>query len=119
MLAKGINMGNHDKIKYIGDDRRFRGTKIQLDDNDGGGGDMSNYVTHKELELTKESIERKIETISSELKHEISESRHSMEKMMSIQEKNRRNDRTVTIRWVVGTGIAVISLALAALRLFL
>ncbi|MGK9310689.1 hypothetical protein [Melissococcus plutonius] len=41
---------------------------------DGGGGDMGNgnYVTHKELELAKESIERKIESTEANLKVELS-----------------------------------------------
>lgn len=98
----------------------------QISGDGGGGGNMSNYVTHKELELTKESIERKIDTVNSELKHEISESRHLMEKMlktqeerMKSQEENRKKDKTATIRWIVGTGIAVVSVAIAALKLFL
>ncbi|MCV2498197.1 CCDC90 family protein [Melissococcus plutonius] len=105
---------------------------------DGGGGDMDNgnYVTHKELELAKESIERKIESTEANLKVELSTIDHKIESteanlkadLSTIDHKIETSiidlkeelikQKSANIRWVVGTAIALAGVLIAASKFF-
>ncbi|MDT2397615.1 hypothetical protein ABQD97_22005 [Enterococcus avium] len=66
---------------------------------DGGGGDMSKYVTKEELRTGLELLESKIDNKFLELKLEL------------------KNQQTSNIKWIVGTAIALASVIIAAIKL--
>lgn len=88
---------------------------------DGGGGDMGdgNYVTHKELELAKESIERKIDSTESNLKTELSNIDHKIDTSIFTFKEELRKQKSANIKWIIGTSIGVISIIIGALKFFI
>lgn len=63
-------MSENAKLIDMTQDVRFKGAKIRNKDEGGGGGmDKENYVTHRELELTKEAIETKIDLVGNKIEN--------------------------------------------------
>lgn len=95
-------MNKRDNIIDLED--RFAGHTKYFDDN-GGGGDMSGFVTHRELDLTKESIANKIDANGNELKGKIE---INAEKLNSQKEAiNKQSDRLDKIILLVITSIII------------
>ncbi|EPR46301.1 DUF1640 domain-containing protein [Enterococcus faecalis] len=88
-------------------------------DGSGGGMGNDNYVTHRELELTKESIERKIDTTESNLKMELSNIDHKIENSIFELKEEFRKQKNANIKWAIGTAIAIVSVIVAVLKFFI
>jgi len=74
-----------------------RGNKTVFD---GGGGNMSNYVTKEELKSELNLLESKIDNKFLELKLEL------------------KNQQSSNIRWMIGTAIGIVGVIIAAIKLF-
>ncbi|NSQ30788.1 hypothetical protein HRF10_11560 [Enterococcus faecalis] len=99
----------------------WKGNKVVPMRKDGGGNDMGggSYVTHKELELTQQSIERKIDSTESNLKTELSNIDHKIETSIFSFKEELVKQKNANIKWTIGTAIAVISAIIGALKLFI
>lgn len=99
----------------------WKGNNIVPMRKDGGGNDMGggNYVTHKELELTKESIERKIDTTESNLKMELSNIDHKIENSIFELKEEFRKQKNANVKWAIGTAVAIVGVVVAALKFFI
>ena len=69
------------------------------DGGEGGGGDLSKFVTKEELRTEIELLESKIDNKFLELKLEL------------------KNQQTSNIKWIVGTAIAMAGVIVAAIKL--
>lgn len=60
-----------DKVYDLRSNDSFQNHYIDTKGSGGGGGDMGNgnYVTHKELELTKEAIEKSVKIVETKVDH--------------------------------------------------
>lgn len=68
---------------------------------EGGGGDMSKFVTQGELKTELELLESKIDNKFLELKLEL------------------KNQQSSNIRWMIGTAIALAGVIIAAIKILL
>ncbi|MGE6551315.1 hypothetical protein ACQKFK_20570 [Bacillus mycoides] len=84
-----------------------RGRKLKDNENGGGGGGMSNYATHKDLDDLKEQLNTSLKLTEKNIK------------LMILEEREyHRKNKNESIKWIVGTGIAVVGLIFTYLRFF-
>ena len=79
-------------------DTEFKSVRSK-NDGDGGGGDMSKFVTQGELKTELELLESKIDNKFLELKLEL------------------KNQQSSNIRWMIGTAIGLAGVIIAAIKL--
>ncbi|MEC2257021.1 hypothetical protein P9H08_10065 [Bacillus cereus] len=76
---------------------QYRNKKVSDNDNSGGGGRMDNYVTHKELDDMKSQIDTSLKLTEKNIQ------------LMFHEERDyHRKNKSESVKWIVGTGIAVI-----------
>ncbi|HDR6285598.1 TPA: hypothetical protein QCU33_001541 [Bacillus cereus] len=74
-----------------------RNRKVKDDDNSGGGGGMNNYATHKDLDNLKDQLNNSLKLTDKNIE------------VMFLKEREYHNkNKKESVRWIVGTGIAVI-----------
>lgn len=75
-------------------------------DNDGGGGDMSNYVTKEELKREIELLEAKLDSKFLKIDNKFTELKLEL-----------KDQQSTNIKWLVGTAIALAGVIIAAIKL--
>jgi hypothetical protein len=85
----------------------YRNRKLDNKDGGGGGG-MSNFATHKDLEALESKINSKFDLTEQKIK------------VMFLEEREyHRKNKVDTIKWTVGTGIAVTGLFLTIIKFYM
>ncbi|MFJ8529987.1 hypothetical protein [Bacillus sp. NPDC094106] len=84
-----------------------RNRKVTDNGNGGGGGDMSNYATHKDLDNLKEQLNTSLKLTEK-----------NIQLMFHEEREYHRKNKNESIKWIVGTGIAVVGLIFTYLRFF-
>jgi hypothetical protein len=83
----------------------YRNRKIP--NNNGGGGGMDEYATLKDLKNLEEKINFKFEMTEKNIK------------MMFLEEREfQRKNKNEAIKWIIGTGIAIVGLTFTYIRFF-
>ncbi|TEA54628.1 hypothetical protein EZE46_05745 [Bacillus sp. BH2] len=86
---------------------QYRNKKLNDYNNNGGGGGMDNYVTHKDLDDLKEQLNTSLKLTEKNIQ------------LMFLEEREyHRKNKNESVRWIIGTGIAVVSLIFTYLKFF-
>lgn len=96
-MNKIIRLENHTDQEVYG--RR-------IDGNGGGGGDMSGYITRKELQKEIELLESKLDNKFIKLDNKFNELKLEL-----------RDQQSANIKWIVGTAVALGGVIVAAIKL--
>ncbi|MCU4843720.1 hypothetical protein OB992_07035 [Bacillus cereus] len=84
-----------------------RNRKVKDDDNSGGGGGMNGYATHKDLDNLKDQLNNSLKLTDKNIE------------LMFLKEREYHNkNKKESVRWIVGTGIAVTGIILTFIKLF-
>lgn len=97
-----------DKIIKIRDED-FHASKFPLDDyhgGNGGGGDMTKYVTREELRMEMKLLESKIDNKFLQVDNKFNELKLEL-----------KNQQSLNVRWMIGTAIALAGVIIAAIKL--
>lgn len=86
---------------------QYRNKKLNEQNNSGGGGGMDNYVTHKDLDDLKEQLNNSLQLTEK-----------NIQLMFRDEREYHRKNKNESVRWIIGTGIAVVSLIFTYLKLF-
>ncbi|MCI4252497.1 hypothetical protein MRP26_26630 [Bacillus sp. CCB-MMP212] len=86
---------------------QYRNKKLTEQNNSGGGGGMDNYVTHKDLDDLKEQLNNSLQLTEK-----------NIQLMFRDEREYHRKNKNESVRWIIGTGIAVVSLIFTYLKLF-
>jgi hypothetical protein len=90
------------KVKELDE---YRNRKIT--DNNGGDGSMGDYATLKDLKNLEDKINLKFEMTEKNIK------------IMFLEEREfQRKNKNEAIKWIIGTGIAIIGLTFTFIRFF-
>ncbi|MGN4423405.1 hypothetical protein ACTFQN_06045 [Bacillus cereus group sp. MYBK30-1] len=90
---------------------QYRNKKLNDQNNSGGGGGMDNYVTHKDLDDLKEQLDNSLKLTEKNIQLMF------RDEFREEREYHRKN-KNESVRWIIGTGIAVVSLIFTYLKLF-
>lgn len=86
---------------------QYRNKRVSYDGNGGGGGSMDNFVTQKDLDALETKFNHKFEM-----------NEKNMELLFYKEREFHRKNKVDSIKWIVGTGIAVIGLVFTFIKLF-
>ncbi len=86
---------------------QYRNKRVYDNGSGGGGGSMDNFVTQKDLEALESKFNNKFDL------HE-----KNLEILFLKEREFHRKNKVESIKWIVGTGIAVIGLIFTYLKFF-